>query len=49
LQVWCTEFGKTEDGEQRREPVLRDATNKRRGDKRKEEKVMMEFNALVHN
>lgn len=41
IQVWCTEFDRTEDGDGRRDPLpLRDATNKRRGDKRlKDEKV----------
>ena len=41
IQVWCTEFDRTDDGDTRRDPLpLRDITNKRRGDKRmKEEKV----------
>jgi len=41
IQVWCSEFDRADD--ERREPlvVLRDITNKRRGDKRyKEEKVI---------
>ncbi|KAG8800414.1 hypothetical protein FRC16_002934 [Serendipita sp. 398] len=38
LQVWCTEFDKSDDGEIRREAVPRDMTNKRKGDKWKEEK-----------
>jgi len=41
IQVWCTEFDRTdEDAGLRRDAPLRDAMNKRRGDKRmKEEKV----------
>ena len=39
IQVWCAEFERTEDGDTRRETVLRDITNKRRGDKHKHEKV----------
>lgn len=41
IQVWCTEFDRTDDGDTRRDTLpLRDVTNKRRGDKRlKEEKV----------
>ena len=41
IQVWCTEFDRTEDTDGRRDaPVLKDVTNKRRGDKRmKDEKV----------
>jgi hypothetical protein len=38
LQVWCEEFDKTDEGEKREGP-LRDITNKRRGEKRKEEKA----------
>jgi dynein heavy chain 1 len=41
IQVWCSEFDRTDDGDTRRDPLpLRDITSKRRGDKRlKEEKV----------
>lgn len=40
IQTWCTEFDRVDDGGFRRETVPRDATIKRRGDKRlKEEKV----------
>lgn len=41
IQVWCAEFDRTEDNDNRREPlVLKDITNKRRGDKRsKDEKA----------
>ena len=39
ISVWCTEFDRADDGDRSALP-LRDATNKRRGDKRaKEEKV----------
>ena len=39
IQHFCAEFGKTED-DTRRDAVLRDITNKRRGDKRaKDDKV----------
>lgn len=53
LQTWCAEFDRTDDGEQRREPVLRDNTNKRKGDKRKEEKQQvpdgdMTLTPIVH-
>lgn len=41
LDVWCQEFDKTEEAEQKREGPLRDITNKRRGEKRKEEKVSL--------
>jgi dynein heavy chain 1 len=39
IQVWCTEFNKADDGE----IVMRDMTNKRRGEKRKEEKVRLSY------
>jgi dynein heavy chain 1 len=41
IQVWCSEFDRVDDGDTRRDTLLlRDVTNKRRGDKRaKEEKV----------
>lgn len=41
IQVWCSEFDRIDDGDTRRDTLLlRDVTNKRRGDKRaKEEKV----------
>ncbi|KAK7472211.1 dynein heavy chain [Stygiomarasmius scandens] len=47
IQVWCSEFERTDDPEFRRDP-LRDLTNKRRNDKRmlKEEKFM-ESNMIV--
>ncbi|KZS90334.1 cytoplasmic dynein heavy chain 1 [Sistotremastrum niveocremeum HHB9708] len=38
IQVWCTEFDRSED-DVRREPPLRDITNKKR-DRRKDEKVL---------
>ncbi|KAF4584562.1 hypothetical protein EYR38_001791 [Pleurotus pulmonarius] len=41
IQTWCTEFDRVDDGGFRRETAPRDATMKRRGDKRlKEEKVL---------
>ena len=41
IQIWCAELDRTDDSDARRDStVLRDITNKRRGDKRvKEEKV----------
>lgn len=40
IQVWCTEFDRTDDGDTRRDPTNpRDMTSKRRGEKRKDEKV----------
>jgi len=40
MQLWCTEFDRTDDDTRRDTVVLRDITNKRRGDKRiKEEKT----------
>lgn len=41
IQVWCSEFDRTDDSDTRRDTLpLRDIINKRRGDKRtKEEKV----------
>lgn len=50
IQLWCSEFDRTDDGDGRREPlVLRDITNKRRADKRaaKEEKVKYTFCAIL--
>lgn len=45
IQVWCTEFDRTDDSDTRRDPLpLRDGTNKRRSEKRsKEEKVRNDF------
>jgi len=42
IQVWCSEFDRTDDGDTRRDTTsLRDAAGKRRGDKRpKDEKVV---------
>jgi len=41
IQVWCSEFDRADDERREPLPVLRDITNKRRGDKRyKEEKVI---------
>ncbi|KAF8588444.1 dynein heavy chain protein 2 [Ramaria rubella] len=34
IQLFCTEFDRTDDGDTRRDTVLRDITNKRRGDKK---------------
>ncbi|KAF8959823.1 cytoplasmic dynein heavy chain 1 [Flammula alnicola] len=53
IQVWCSEFDRTDDGDTRRDqPPLRDITNKRRGDKRmKEEKFLeghMTLKPIVH-
>ena len=41
IQVWCSEFDRTDDGDTRRDPLpLRDITNKRRAGKgAREEKV----------
>lgn len=41
IQVWCSEFDRTDDGDTRRDPLpLRDTTNKRRAGKgAREEKV----------
>ena len=50
IQLWCSEFDRTDDGDGRREPlVLRDITNKRRADKRaaKEEKVKCTFCSIL--
>jgi dynein heavy chain 1 len=43
IQVWCSEFDRTDDNDTRRDlPSIRDLANKRRGDKRaKEEKVSL--------
>ncbi len=47
MQLWCTEFDRTEDDTRRDTVVLRDITNKRRSDKRmKEEKVSGELSAM---
>ncbi|KAG6864894.1 hypothetical protein C0991_006509 [Blastosporella zonata] len=53
IQVWCTEFDRTDDSDTRRDTLpLRDITNKRRGDKRlKEEKHMegdMVLKPIIH-
>jgi len=41
IQLFCAEFGRTDDGDTRRETVLRDVTNKRRGDKKhKDDKLL---------
>lgn len=40
IQLFCTEFDRTDDGDTRRDTALRDITNKRRGDKKfKDDKV----------
>ncbi|CCO26271.1 dynein heavy chain 1, cytosolic [Rhizoctonia solani AG-1 IB] len=44
IQLWCTEFDRTEDDEPRREVgVIRDATMKKRAERRKDEKVSLHF------
>ncbi|KAI0069891.1 dynein heavy chain [Panus rudis PR-1116 ss-1] len=52
IQVWCSEFDRADDGERRELPQLRDASHKRRGDKRvKEEKFLeghMTLKPIVH-
>ncbi|KAH9920337.1 cytoplasmic dynein heavy chain 1 [Fomitopsis serialis] len=53
IQLWCSEFDRNEEADGRREPlVLRDITNKRRGDKRvKEEKPVegiLTLKPIVH-
>ncbi|KZT24393.1 hypothetical protein NEOLEDRAFT_1094681 [Neolentinus lepideus HHB14362 ss-1] len=51
IQLWCTEFDRTDDGDRREPLVLRDITNKRRVDKRKEEKTVegtMTLKPIVH-
>ncbi|EPQ61281.1 dynein heavy chain protein 2 [Gloeophyllum trabeum ATCC 11539] len=40
IQLWCTEFDRTDDGDRREPLALRDITNKRRAEKRKEEKTV---------
>lgn len=47
IQLWCTEFDRTEDDTRRDTVVLRDVTNKRRGDKRlRDEKVGLRLHTL---
>ncbi|TFY63461.1 hypothetical protein EVJ58_g3234 [Rhodofomes roseus] len=52
IQLWCTEFDRNEETERREPLVLRDITNKRRGDKRvKEEKPVegtLTLKPIVH-
>ncbi|KAI0727592.1 dynein heavy chain, N-terminal region 1-domain-containing protein [Fomitopsis betulina] len=53
IQLWCSEFDRTEEADGRREPLLRDITNKRRADKRaaKEEKPIegtLSLKPIVH-
>ncbi|KAF9463127.1 dynein heavy chain [Collybia nuda] len=47
MQVWCTEFDRTDDGDTRRDLPLRDITSKRRGDKRQKEEKFMEVHMVV--
>ncbi|KAK1225811.1 dynein heavy chain [Marasmius sp. AFHP31] len=51
IQVWCSELDRSADEDGRRELPFRDITNKRRGDKRKEEKFLeanMTVKPIVH-
>ncbi|CAL1696879.1 unnamed protein product [Somion occarium] len=52
IQVWCSEFDRTDDGDRREPPPLRDLTHKRRGGKLvKEEKHLegqMTLKPIVH-
>ena len=50
IQVWCTEFDRTDDGDTRRDSLpLRDMTNKRRvGKGAREEKVSDLLSSLGH-
>ncbi|KIL61809.1 hypothetical protein M378DRAFT_82045 [Amanita muscaria Koide BX008] len=48
IQVWCSEFDRTDDGDMRRDTLLlRDVTNKRRGDKRAKEEKFLETHMTV--
>jgi dynein heavy chain 1 len=48
IQVWCSEFDRTDDGDTRRDPVpLRDITNKRRAGKGGKEERVAEGNLTV--
>ncbi|KAI9572528.1 dynein heavy chain, N-terminal region 1-domain-containing protein [Boletus coccyginus] len=48
IQVWCSEFDRTDDGDTRRDPLpLRDMTNKRRVGKSVREEKMLEGNMTV--
>ncbi|TFK48049.1 cytoplasmic dynein heavy chain 1 [Heliocybe sulcata] len=40
IQLWCTEFDRSDDTDRREPLALRDITNKRRAEKRKEEKTV---------
>lgn len=47
IQLWCTEFDRTEDDEPRREVgVIRDATMKKRAERRKDEKVGLALSCM---
>ncbi|CAE6344478.1 unnamed protein product [Rhizoctonia solani] len=52
IQLWCTEFDRTEDDEPRREVgVIRDATMKKRAERRKDEKAIegnLTLKPIVH-
>ncbi|KII86258.1 hypothetical protein PLICRDRAFT_143847 [Plicaturopsis crispa FD-325 SS-3] len=48
IQVWCSEFDRTDDGDTRRDPLpLRDITNKRRGGKGVKEEKFLEGNMTL--
>ncbi|KIJ14883.1 hypothetical protein PAXINDRAFT_169564 [Paxillus involutus ATCC 200175] len=48
IQVWCSEFDRTDDGDTRRDPLpLRDVTNKRRAGKGAREEKLVEGNMTV--
>ena len=50
IQLFCTEFDRTDDGDTRRDTALRDITNKRRGDKKfKDDKVDSDSELKINN